>query len=48
MVRSLGKRLEFFGAPPQILKCALNPGDIDLYQLPPNFTKSTDTRREVC
>ncbi len=45
MVRSLGKRLEFFGPPPQILKCALNPGDIDLYQLPPNFTKSTDTRR---
>jgi hypothetical protein len=45
MVRSLAARLAFFGTPPQILKCALNPDDIDRYRLPPNFTKATDTRR---
>jgi hypothetical protein len=45
MVRSLGERLEFFGYRPSILKCALTFDDISRYQLPPDFTKHTDTRR---
>jgi hypothetical protein len=45
MVRSLGKRLEFFGYRPSILKRILTFDDISRYQLPPDFTKHTDTRR---
>jgi hypothetical protein len=45
MVRSLGDRLEFFGYRPSILMCALTFDDIFRYQLPPDFTKHTDTRR---
>lgn len=45
MVRSLGERLEFFGYRPSIVKCALTFDDISRYQLPPDFTKHTDTRR---
>lgn len=33
------------GSSPTVIKCALTPEDIDTYQLPPDFTKSTDTRR---
>lgn len=33
------------GSFPTVIKCALTPEDIDTYQLPPDFTKSTDTRR---
>lgn len=33
------------GSFPTIIKCALTQEDIDLYNLPPDFTKSTDTRR---
>ncbi|MGH8055895.1 MAG: hypothetical protein ACREOH_01470, partial [Candidatus Entotheonellia bacterium] len=45
MVRSLGERLAFFGCHPTILKCALMGEDVTRYQLPPDFTKATDTRR---
>ncbi len=45
MVRSLGERLRFFGVEPVIKKCALTADDVTRYQLPPDFTKATDTRR---
>ena len=45
MVRSLAERLSFFGCYPEIVKCALTPNDIRRYHLPPDFTKTTDTRR---
>lgn len=44
MVRSLRERLAFFGAKPEITKLALIYEDIELYQLPPDFTKTTDSR----
>lgn len=45
MVRSLEERLNFFGVFPDVIKCALTFEDITAYSLPPDFTKSTDTRR---
>jgi hypothetical protein len=45
MVRSLGERLAFFEVEPTIKKCALTADDVTRYQLPPDFTKATDTRR---
>jgi len=45
MVRSLGERLAFFEVEPTIKKCALTADDVTHYQLPPDFTKTTDTRR---
>jgi len=45
MVRSLRKRLAFFGCNPEIIKCALVFDDIGKYNLPPDFTKATDTRQ---
>jgi len=45
MVRSLRERLAFFGCEPAILKCALTAADVTHYNLPPDFTKATDTRR---
>lgn len=44
MVRSLRERLEFFGCEPDIIKCALTEDDVRLYNLPTDFTKTTDTR----
>jgi hypothetical protein len=44
MVRSLKERLEQLGAEPEIRKCALTPDDVERYQLPPDFTKKTDSR----
>lgn len=45
MVVSLEKRLRWFGkANFKIEKAALTRDDIDTYNLPPNFTKRTDTR----
>lgn len=32
------------GSFPTVIKCALTPEDIDTYNLPPDFTKATDTR----
>jgi len=45
MVRSLGERLAYFKTCPEMVKCALTPTDVTTYNLPPDFTKSTDTRR---
>jgi hypothetical protein len=45
MVRSLRERLAFFGCEPEIIKCALTKDDVQRYNLPTDFTKSTDTRR---
>jgi len=44
MARSLLERLEFFRVSPEIIKCALTMDDIQRYQLPTDFTKTTDTR----
>lgn len=44
MVRSLIDRLAQLGSYPAISKVALSMEDIDRYNLPPNFTKATDTR----
>ncbi len=45
MVRSLGERLAFFDCEPEIVKSALVPEDIRRYNLPPDFTKASDTRQ---
>ena len=45
MVRSLRDRLADQCADPKIVKVALTLEDIERYDLPPNFTKLTDTRR---
>jgi hypothetical protein len=45
MVRSLGERLAHFKSSPEIVKCALTAEDVERYSLPPDFTKTTDTRR---
>ncbi|HJU19085.1 MAG TPA: hypothetical protein VJ770_21730 [Stellaceae bacterium] len=45
MVRSLGERLAALGSRPAIVKCALTFDDVRRYELPPDFTKTTDTRR---
>ena len=47
MVRSLGERLRFFETCPEIVKCALTLADVETYNLPPDFTKATDTRQAV-
>jgi hypothetical protein len=44
MVRSFRGRLLEHGSEPEIIKCALTFEDIELYNLPPDFTKATDTR----
>jgi hypothetical protein len=45
MVRSLQEWLGFFWDAVEIIKCALTMEDIAQHQLPPDFTKTTDTRR---
>ena len=45
MVRSLRGRLGFFQSSPEIIKCALTDDDVTRYNLPPDMTKATDTRR---
>lgn len=45
MVRSLRDRLAFFETCPEIVKVALTLADVERYNLPPDFTKTTDTRR---
>lgn len=47
MVRSLRDRLAQLGSEPSIIKVALTLEDIELYDLPPNFTKATDSRRNA-
>jgi len=45
MVRSLRERLGFFECWPEVIKVALTFEDVTRYNLPPDFTKATDTRR---
>lgn len=45
MARSLKDRLGKLGSTPDIRKVALSLDDVERYQLPPNFTKTTDSRR---
>jgi hypothetical protein len=45
MHRSLIERLGFFGCAPEVIKCALTLEDVQRYDLPPDFTKATDTRQ---
>lgn len=47
MVRSLAERLAFFGCCPEIVKVALNLEDIERYDLPPDFTKASNSRRDA-
>jgi hypothetical protein len=44
MKRSLEDRLEDRDCRPEVIKCALIRDDIRRYNLPPDFTKKTDTR----
>ena len=44
MVRSLADRVGFFQTRPELTICAILREDIDDYDLPPDFTKATDTR----
>lgn len=44
MVRSLSERLASLDCTPEIVKCALTLEDIQVYQLPPDLAKKTDTR----
>ena len=45
MVRSLIERIGFFGTWPQVEICAILREDIDDYNLPPDFTKASDSRQ---
>jgi hypothetical protein len=45
MVRSLGNRLASLGSQPEIIKCALTFEEVKRFELPPDFTKASDTRR---
>lgn len=45
MVRSLKQRLSELDCYPEIVKCALTLEDVRRYNLPPDFTKSTDSRQ---
>ena len=47
MVRSLRERLGHFETSLEIVKSALTFEDVERYDLPPDFTKRTDTRREA-
>ncbi len=45
MVRSLIKRIGFFGTSPNLKISAILRSDIEEHDLPPDFTKSTDSRQ---
>lgn len=47
MVRSMRDRLAQLGSKPDIVKVSLTKKDVLRYNLPPNFTKETDTRRNA-
>jgi hypothetical protein len=46
MFRSLKERLAELGCYPEMRKCALTHEDVRRYNLPPDFTKVTDSRRD--
>jgi len=45
MVRSLEERIAFFGTSPNLKICAILRSHIEDFNLPPDFTKSTDSRQ---
>src|SRR5260370_3350884 len=47
MVRSLGERLGELRSHPEIVKCAVTLDDVNRHNLPPDHTKTTDTRRSA-
>jgi hypothetical protein len=47
MARSLEERIGFFDVDFEITKCALTKDDIERFNLPPDRTKATDTRRDA-
>ena len=47
MVRSLRARLEALDCSPEVIKVGLTLDDIQRYKLPPNLTKSSDTRQSA-
>jgi hypothetical protein len=47
MFRSLTDRLGELGSHPEMRKCALTRADVTRYNLPPDFTKTTDSRRDA-
>ena len=47
IARSLEERLSFFQCHPEVVICALTQEDIHRYNLPPDFTKVTDSRRDA-
>jgi hypothetical protein len=47
MFRSLRDRLAELGCHPAMRKCALTRADVSRYNLPPDFTKATDSRRDA-
>src|SRR5919108_4691061 len=47
MFRSLADRLGELGCRPEMRKCALTRADVSRYNLPPDFTKATDSRRDA-
>jgi len=46
MFHSVRERLEYFESRPEMLKLAICQEDIEAYNLPPDFTKVTDTRQD--
>lgn len=46
MVRSFRERLASLDCHPEVVKIALTVEDIEQYNLPPDFTKTTDSRRQ--
>ncbi|NCO33061.1 MAG: hypothetical protein AUJ92_11625 [Armatimonadetes bacterium CG2_30_59_28] len=47
MVRDLRERLTRYGAEVDVEKVALTREDIEVYELPPDFTKKTDSRQKA-
>ncbi|GAH20042.1 unnamed protein product, partial [marine sediment metagenome] len=45
MARSLEERISFFGTSPNLKICAILRSHIEDFNLPPDFTKSTDSRQ---
>lgn len=47
IIRALAKGLEHFGVYPYVTKVALSKDDVLAYDLPPDFTKKTDSRSKL-
>lgn len=47
IVRALDEGLQFFGIQPNVAKVSLTKVDVEEYNLPPDFTKKTDSRSKA-